>query len=1074
MKKHETLLVSTILNGTYRGRRFLQMVGMVGLFSFGSVQGLHAEAVNPPADGTEVVQQKRNVTGVVKDKTGEPVIGANVIVKGTTSGVITDIDGRFTISAGAGQVIEVSFIGFKTYAFPVDSKSEYTVVLQDDAELLEEVVVVGYGSQLKRSVTGAISSVKSEELEAPNAVSADNLLQGKVAGLTITQNSAQPGAGMSVNIRGNLSPNGSNSPLYVIDGVVISSTGNKASNGGPNQLSLRDGADRSPLATLNPNDILSIDVMKDASAAAIYGSSAANGVILITTKKGQAGKPRISYNGSFSVQGLSKYYDVLNAQEYMTNVNLSRMEQFLYRGNYFPYGTEPAPASGWAEAFTAEEIRNAQTYDHVDEITRTGLIHNHNVAINAGSEKFRLYASFNYYDQNSILKVSDMKRFSGRLNFEANFNKNVKLSVASMYSHLSANNPSAGDAGTHSNANEAVQTNAAIYFPSNMPLYDENGNTTTSISPLTPNPAVWFHIKNQTVTKRLMFSPNLEVKFLPWLKANVQLSVDKTDENREIFGSSKAKLPAQIEKNYGGFSDSFNDNYGIEEYLTFDKDIAKNHHLNAVVGTGYYITTSKAHNVMGYNFPTDVYENNNIGSTADLERSNLGSWKTWRNKLSFFGRLNYTFKNRYILGVTLRNDGSSVFADNHKWGWFPGASAAWIISEEKFMKDFNALSFLKLRAGYGTSGNESILTGGTYSLTTYGNAINGDYYYFGGVYHKGIIQKQQGNPDLKWETDITINAGLDFGFFDDRLTGSVDYYVRTAKDLLNFTPLPVTGMVTNIAKNVGSTRSQGIEVSLKGTLIDKKDWTLTAYANVAHNRSKWVERNPEVAISPWLKEKDDLSPIYGWKTNGIFHSLEEVQAYTSNGKVLQPDAKPGNLRYVDVNGDGVMDDNDIVKLGTWDPKANFGLGASLRFKNWMLDIDTYGVLGRKSHDAWHFRVIGDDNTSVRVKDRWTSYNPTGWYPGIAQDVTGGNNKTGMHDFTLKNVHFWRFKDIKLTYMLPEKFLKRNKIASDASVFVDLQNTLMLTNYDGLDPEMGTNFAPFPIPFTVVLGVNINF
>ena len=934
------------------------------------------------------------------------------------------------------------------------------------------MVVVGYGSQLKRSVTGAISSVKSEELEAPNAVSADNLLQGKVAGLTITQNSAQPGSGMSVNIRGKLSPNGSNSPLYVIDGVVISSTGNKASSGGPNLPSLHDGSDRSPLATLNPNDILSIDVMKDASAAAIYGSSAANGVILITTKKGQAGKPRISYNGSFSVQGIKKYYDVLNAQEYMTNVNLSRMENFLYRGNFFPYGPEPAPASGWAEAFTAEEIRNAKTYDHVDEITRTGFIHNHNVAINAGSEKFKFYASFNYYDQNSILKISDLQRFSGRFNFEANFNKYVTLNVASMYSHLSSNYPSSGH--TRMNRHEAVQTNAAIFFPSNMPLYDEEGKLTTSISPLTPNPATWFHIKNQTVTKRLMFSPNLEVKFLPWLKANVQLSVDKTDENREIFGSTKGKLPAQVEDNYGGFSNAFNDNYGIEEYLTFDKDIANGHHLNAVVGTGYYVTTSRSHNVMGYNFPTDVYENNNIGSTSDLERTNLGSWKTWRNKLSFFGRLNYTFKNRYILGVTLRNDGSSVFADNHKWGWFPGASAAWIISEEKFMKDFDVLSFLKLRVGYGTSGNESILTGGTYPLTTYGNAWSGDYYYFGGVYHKGIIQKEQGNPDLKWETDITVNAGIDFGFFDDRLTGSVDYYVRTAKDLLNFTPLPVTGMVGNIAKNVGSTRSKGIEVALKGTIIDKKDWSLTAYANVSHNRSKWVERNPEVAISPWLDEKDDISPIYGWKTNGIFHSLEEIQAYTSNGKVLQPDAKPGNLKYVDVNGDGVMDDGDIVKLGTWDPKANFGLGASLRFRNWMLDIDTYGVLGKKAYDSWNFRGIGDDNTSVRVKDVWTSYNPTGWYPGIAADVTGGNNKTGTHDFTLKNVHFWRFKDIKLTYMLPEKFLKRNKIASDASVFVDLQNTLMLTNYEGLDPEMEINCAPFPIPFTVVLGVNINF
>ena len=356
----------------------------------------------------------------------------------------------------------------------------------------------------------------------------------------------------------------------------------------------------------------------------------------------------------------------------------------------------------------------------MDEITRTGFIHNHNVAINAGSEKFKFYASFNYYDQNSILKISDLQRFSGRFNFEANFNKYVTLNVASMYSHLSSNNPSSGH--TRMNRNEAVQTNAAIFFPSNMPLYDEEGKLTTSISPLTPNPATWFHIKNQTVTKRLMFSPNLEVKFLPWLKANVQLSVDKTDENREIFGSTKGKLPAQVEDNYGGFSNAFNDNYGIEEYLTFDKDIANGHHLNAVVGTGYYVTTSRSHNVMGYNFPTDVYENNNIGSTSDLERTNLGSWKTWRNKLSFFGRLNYTFKNRYILGVTLRNDGSSVFADNHKWGWFPGASAAWIISEEKFMKDFDVLSFLKLRAGYGTSGNESILTGGTYPLTTHGNA----------------------------------------------------------------------------------------------------------------------------------------------------------------------------------------------------------------------------------------------------------------------------------------------------------------------------------------------------------------
>ena len=424
----------------------------------------------------------------------------------------------------------------------------------------------------------------------------------------------------------------------------------------------------------------------------------------------------------------------------------------------------------------------------------------------------------------------------------------------------------------------------------------------------------------------------------------------------------------------------------------------------------------------------------------------------------------------------MRNDGSSVFAANHKWGWFPGVSAAWTVSEENFMKRQKVLNFLKVRAGVGTSGNESILTGGNYSLTTYGMAT-GAFYYYNGLLHKGIVQKQKGNKNLKWETDVTVNAGLDFGLFNDRLSGSFDYYVRTAKDLLDFTSLPVTDMVATLAKNIGSTRSTGFEIGLKGVIMEKKDFDWTAYLNMSHNHSYWVERNPEVDIAPWIKEKDDLSPIYGWKTNGIFQSPEEVQQYTSNGKVLQPDSYAGNKKFVDINGDGVLNDDDIVKLGSNEPKMHFGLGTSFRIKNVMVDLDTYGVLGRKTYDQWWMhRGLCDSktNTSYRYKDVWTSFNTSGWWPGIAPNAAANSNKSGVDDFSLQNTHYWRFKNIKVTYLLPKDWLKESKIASNASVYLDLQNTLLLTNYEGLDPEMEQNASPLPIPFTVVVGVDITF
>ncbi|MDF9828954.1 SusC/RagA family TonB-linked outer membrane protein [Parabacteroides sp. PF5-6] len=1021
-------------------------------------------------------QSKRKITGTVLDERGEPVIGANVVEKGTTNGVITNLDGEFSLTVSDKATLQISYIGYQIVEVRADNRGPLSITLREDTEVLDEVVVVGYGSQLKKTVTGAISSVKSKDIEAPNAVSADNLLQGKVAGLNITQNSAQPGSGMSVNIRGALSPNGSNSPLYVIDGVIISSEANKAAKVGPSGLlgySLRDGSDRSPLATLNPNDIASIDVLKDASATAIYGSSAANGVILITTKKGQSGKPKVTYSGSFSVQGINKYYDMLNAQDFMNLANLGMKEQWLYINRYAPYGPTSAPSSGWSILYDEEQLKQTESYKHFDEITRTGLIHNHNVSFNAGSENFKIYASFNYFNQASIMKTTDMERFSGRINMEAIFSKRLKLNIASMYTLLNANNPSSGM--WRGNANEANQTNAALYFSPRLPLQDEYNNLTLAENAQTANPLAWSYMKDKTTTKRIMFAPNLELNILPGLKANVQLSIDKTDENRDVFSPTKSRMVQQTQQNFGGYSNAYNNNYGIEEYLTYDKLFGNDHRLNVVAGTGYYVTSGNNYSVTVFNFPSDALENNYLELSSDVEETTYNSGRWERNKLSYFGRFNYTFKDRYTIGGTLRNDGSSVFAANHKWGWFPGVSAAWTISEENFMKKQDVLNFLKVRFGVGTSGNESILTGGNYSLTTYGMAT-GAFYYYNGSFHKGIIQKQKGNKELKWETDVTLNAGLDFSLFNDRLTGSFDYYVRTAKDLLDFTSLPATDMVATLAKNVGSTRSKGFELGLKGVIMEKKNFDWNAYLNISHNRSYWVERNPEVDLPEWVKENDDLAPIYGWKTNGIFQSPEEVQQYTSNGKVLQPDSYAGNKKYVDINGDGVLDDEDIVKLGNAEPNLYFGLGTNFRIKNVMIDIDTYGVLGRKTYDQWQYRGLADSkiNTSYRYKDVWTSFNTSGWWPGIAPNPTANNNKAGNDDFSLQNTNYWRFKDIKVTYLLPQNWLKDNKIASNAAVYVDLQNTLLLTNYQGLDPEMEQNAAPFPIPFTVVLGVDITF
>ena len=1023
--------------------------------------------------------QKVTVSGKVVDSKNEPIVGAGVVEKGTTNGAVTDLDGTFKISvAGRNSALVVSSIGYASKEVALNGQSNVTVTLLDDAEMLENAVVVGYGSQMRESITGAISSVKEKDIKAPNAVSVDAALQGKVAGLTMNVSSAQPGSAVSANIRGELSPNGSNSPLYVIDGVIISSNSNNASKYGPTRLldySGRDDANRSPLATLNPNDIASIDVLKDASAAAIYGAAAANGVILITTKHGQSGKPVVSYSGSVSVQKAGKYYEALDSATMMEQQNLALKENWLYQNSYYPYGTATAPSSGWPVNYTEQEIsqNKGTSYDHLAEMFRTGLIHDHNVSISGGTDKFKVYSSFNYYDNTSVMKGSDLNRVSGRVNMDAQVTKWLKLNLNAMYAQNKANNPSGGH--WRENSNESNLMNAALYFAPYVALKDADGNLNDPVAGNTNNPLAFLQIKDISTTKRMMFTPSAVATITPWLKATVQLGFDMTDDSRELFSPTTAKLAQQIQDNYGSFSNGYNKNTSAEEYLTFDKKFGKSA-LNIVAGTGYYTATGTDYGYCVFNIPTDALENYALQLSSDTDDVTYNSSKFFRNKLSFYARANYSYDDRYVLGLTVRRDGSSVFGANNKWGTFPGVSAAWNISNEEFMKGASKVDFLKLRAGVGTSGNESILTSNYYTLNTYGSASSGGFYYFNGQLTNGIYQLQKGNKDLKWETDITFDAGLDWTMFGGRFSGSIDYYIRQAKDLLDFAYLPINDVMNKQAKNIGSTRSSGVELSLRGTFIEKKDFTWSGYFNISHNKSRWVERNPEVALYAWESETDDLGAMFGWETAGIFKTPEEITSWTSNGKVLQPDAYVGNIKYVDQNGDGVMDENDIVYLGTSHPFAVYGLGTSFRWKNLTLDLDGYGRLFEKRKYGWGYSGLTTSkglNTSTNVFDRWTSYNPDGFLTGVATDKTANKNTSGNNDYTLSNTSFLRLKNIKLTYDLPSKILSGAKISA-ASVYVDIQNSVLLSNYQGLDPEMEQNSSPIPIPMIGVFGVNLTF
>jgi TonB-linked SusC/RagA family outer membrane protein len=881
---------------------------------------------------------QRTVTGQVTS--GDTALaGVTVQVKGTQATTQTDADGKFSISASPNATLVFTFVGYGSIEEKLGNRTFLPVQLQSALQQLGEVVVVGYGTQRKRDITGAVSTVKIADLNQTNAVSIDNLLQGRAAGLNVATNTAQPGGAVNINIRGAISPRGDNSPLYVIDGLPITTNASTELNSVTGNF--RGGFARSPLDNINPNDIESVDILKDASATAIYGSAAANGVILITTKRGKEGRASVNYSGTYSIQNRKKYLETLNAVEFRNSVNTYGLEFFKFNNRLAPYGNGTTPLTNYKPYFTPAQVAETnQGMNYIDYVLRQGRVNDHNISVSSGNANTKIFTSFNYYNQQGLLRNSDFSRYSTRVNLDQRLSSVVIFNLGLSYSQVNSNNVPTGQSG---DIDSPSLLQSALQFAPDIAPFDSTGKPNPSYYARTPNPASFFQILNKNFSRRFVATPNLQINITRGLKVNITGGIDNTNTDRQFFIPVRANF-STVPQGNAQMGLTKLSNYSTEAYASYDKAFT-NSRFSGVAGVGYYASAFSDFGLNAVGFSTDVFGVNNIGIANNRLQSSQSSNRTARNKLSQFTRLNYTLMDKYIFQFTGRFDGTSNFPQKNLFGFFPGVSAGWVMTEENFLKDTRWLNQLKLRAGYGTSGNESITTSGNYVYSLY--SLSSAYSYLIGnqLYNTGFFQTQLGNEDLKWETDVTFNVGVDFGLFNNKLSGSVDYFRRTAKDLLDFRVLPASNPITTQAFNVGSTRSTGLELTLRSENFSSKNFSWSTLLTLGTSKAYWVERNPAVTLPKYVGYNDPIRAVYGWKTNGLVRSASDIPKHQSNAFV-------GNIKYEDLNGDGKLDIDDVTYLGTNDPKSTFGLNNQIKFKNLDLSFFIYGAYGNFTNDGY--------------------------------------------------------------------------------------------------------------------------
>lgn len=1027
----------------------------------------------------------KKVHGVVKDVNGEPIIGANVVVKGNPSnGTITDLNGNFDLSVTSNTTLQVSYIGYNTQELFVGKKTDFNIVLKEDTELLDEVVVVGYGTMKKKDLTGAVASVKMDDAPVGTVSTISHALAGKAAGLQVNTISAQPGSGSTFRIRGAASVNAGNDPLIIIDGFPVSPTDDSKIQTGKYD----SGSSDNILASINPNDIESIEVLKDASSTAIYGARAGNGVIIITTKKGKTGAPKVTYSGTASVQTMAAKYEMLSAKDFMIQSNRYALEEWRRSNGIGVYGgkSEAEAATPYTPYYTDAEIANpAYDTDWFKEITRTGFQTQHNLSVNGGTEMTKYLISGNFFKQNGVVKNNDMDRYTARVNVEQKVSKYVNLGVNMTLSRNTTNNVPLG-AGQNENASIMV---AAAQFSPILPVRDEEGEyVLNSQAAFLPNPVSLLEITDKTVKERMLGTAYVEIKPIEELTLKGNFGIDRNYQKHSVY-MPKTTLYGQKTGGQANIAQYDKSDYLMELTANYSKRFG-DHNLNALVGYSFQRFTDESLSAGNSQFLIDGFLYNNLGAGA-YPKPSVGSSASKSEMASFFGRINYSYKDRYLLTATMRADGASNFAKNNRWGYFPSVALGWRFTEEEFMQPLTSvLSNGKLRVSFGQTGNSNI---GNRAISYYSTGNNNE---FGGTEQVGVYLSQMGNVDLKWETTTEWNVGVDLGFFKNRLNVTAEYFHKVVSDLLSERSLLGFQEVSTIAANIGETQSQGFELTINSTNFNTKNFGWNTDFTFSFYRDKWKTRDESWKPSAYSVYDSPIRYQYGYLSDGLIQPGETVD--------WMPGAIPGQVKIKDINGyvynedgsvkvdqhgiplksgkpDGKLDDADKVIYGSSDPGYLLGLNNTFRWKNFDLNIYFYGqfdLLNSGSYkDLWLTGASGMTgivnmyrgyNMPVSAKDVWTSDNQSAVRPGYFQD----KSTWGIGDYYLQKSWFVRCRNITLGYTIPVN--QGRNILSNVRVYFDVNNPFTITPYDGLDLETDNSVWAYPNVRSFSLGVDITF
>ncbi|NBC27347.1 MAG: SusC/RagA family TonB-linked outer membrane protein [Bacteroidetes bacterium] len=993
---------------------------------------------------------QQQISGTVTDTGGEPLVGATVVISDRQDvGTSTDINGEFSLTADQGDVLVVTFIGYKTQEIVVDERTEYTIVLELDDQLLDELVVVGYGVQERSDLTGSIASVSGDEIENQPVASIDGALQGRASGVFVSTPSGTPGAGITMNIRGQTSLTASSQPLYVIDGVpIISEDLSGLFSGGQATNSLAD---------LNPNDIESIEILKDASATAIYGSRGANGVVLISTKRGSAGESKIGFSMYTGFQEVTNTIDMHSSQEFLNLMDDAARQDNRDLGTSYP---ENFVSNLWGFDPNNPDLQNTNWYD---EIFRTSPINNYELNASGGSENTQYFSSLSYFDQEGAQIGTGFERISGRLNLDTKINDWLDFGTSLTL------NRTIQDRVINDNSLFGVVINSIAGDPL-MPVFEEDGSYADPFNYfgwwMLDNPVlIGEEYKRFTRTTRGIGTIFGVANITENISLRSSMNIDYTNLEDEAYTPIISRESQNANANgFGTFGTTQDFTWLIENYLSYAETFAESHKFSGVLGTSFQKSNRDFSSINAQGFPSDQFVKLSVASQVTAASTSGTSW----GLASYYFRGNYTYDNRYLFTFTGRVDGSSRFGDNFQYGFFPSGSIAWNVANEVFMEDQEIFSELKPRISFGVTGNQegigNFASRGLFGVSDYRNTPT-------------LVPTQLSNADLSWESTEQLDFGVDVGLFEGRINFTADYFIKNTDDLLLNRLIPGVSGFSNVTDNIGRVQNKGFEFSINGAVLSRSDFSWTSSFNISFIRNTVEELEVDNQV---LNDSHILSegePI------GTFNLIDQ------NGV----DPQTGNIRWVDLNGDGVIDSGDKRIVGNAEPDFFGGFGNTINYKGFDLNMlfqFTYGNdifnHSRASYENLGWSRIGtgfplpDGNNHTRADDRWME-------PGDETDIPRASlTNINWREYStrwLEDGSYLRLKTLTLGYNFSPDFTQRLGMSS-LRVYGQGQNLLTFTDYSGLDPEVnqnarnplvaGSDFGTMPQVRTISFGINLEF